>query len=337
MKRRFLAYTAVHSGAARGLRMLGRDGIAVLAYHRISGPLSPFDALFDESVYTCSESALDAQLTVLRSLRTIVSVDDLCDAFDGKRALARSSALVTFDDATHDHYSRALPILERHRIPAVFFVSTRSLIERTVEWWNLLGFAVRSCSSGTYDLGRSFGSPVTLSDRASRDRAFAAIARHIKAESTEADARPLVEEIARRLVVPLPTRDEQSRGLLRPEHLREMAARGMFIGSHSHSHSFLRRLTPERQLRELGESKSILESIVTNGVRSVAYPYGQRVDYDERTLAAARDAGYDCGFNMTERRAPFAPPSNRYDIPRFPPPPRADFEFEAALSGIASS
>jgi peptidoglycan/xylan/chitin deacetylase (PgdA/CDA1 family) len=317
--------------------MLGRNGVAVLAYHRISGPLSPFDALFDESVYTCSESALDAQLKMLQSLRTIVSVDDLCDALDGNRSLVPGSALVTFDDATHDHFSRALPILERHSIPAVFFVSTRSLIERTVEWWNLLGFAIRLSSSGTYDLGSTVGSPITLSDPLSRKRAFDTIGRHIKAVSTEADARPLVIEIAKCLKVQLPSRDEQCRGLLRPEQLREMVARGMFVGSHSHTHSFLSRLSPERQLHELTESKAILESIIANRVRSVAYPYGQLQDYDARTLQAARAAGYQCGFNMLLRSAPLSTPADRFDIPRFPVPALANFEFEAALSGIASS
>jgi peptidoglycan/xylan/chitin deacetylase (PgdA/CDA1 family) len=335
MKRKLVRYLAVRSGATWVLRRVLRDTLTVLAYHRIGGTKSPFDELFDDSVYTCSDIVLEQHLQMLTLIRNVVSVDDVCEALDGRRKLPPRAALVTFDDATQDHYSRALPVLRKLDVPAVFFVSTRSLIERSVEWWNLLSFAFRRATVGTYELGADFGSTVQLTDAASRQQAIETATHYIKQKSLRGDSMPLVSDIAARLRVALPSRDEQSAGLLHPEQLREMRAAGMTIGSHSHSHSFLRRLTAEQQLEELRTSKEILESIVAAPVRALAYPYGQSTDYDVVTQEAARAAGYSCAFNLMKRNTVHLDAAKRFDIDRFPVPPRADFEFEAALSGLA--
>ncbi len=330
-----MAYVAARTGVTRLLRALLRDTLTVLAYHRISGESSAYDSLFDQSVFTCSDAVLDDHMRMLRSYRSIISVDQLCDALDGKSSLPPRAALVTFDDATQDHYGRALPVLRRHEIPAVFFVSTRSLTERTVEWWNLLAFTIRTCAQGEYQIPPEFGGTVRVTDEASRTAALATISRSIKVDSAHGDALPIVQDLAARLGVTLPSSAEQSRGLIDATQLSEMQAAGMTIGSHSHSHSFMSRLTPETQLAELSRSKQVLEQILGRSVRTLAYPYGQANDYDARTCAAARMAGYDCAFNLSKRNVIEVAGIDRYDIDRFPVPGTSRYEFEAAISGMA--
>jgi peptidoglycan/xylan/chitin deacetylase (PgdA/CDA1 family) len=274
-------------------------------------------------------------MRMLLAHRNVIDMDQLCDALDGGRSLPQRAALVTFDDATQDHYSRALPIMRRHSIPAVFFVSTRSLEERTVEWWNLLSFALRECAPGRHRVGPEFGDEIVVSDAASRTAAFAAASARIKLESPQADALPVIQELASRLGVTLPSMEQQSRGLINAAQLSEMREAGMTIGSHSHSHAFLRRLSAEAQLAELSRSKRILEGILGVRVRSLAYPYGQAADYDSQTCAAARDAGYDCAFNLRKRNVLSLKGIDRYDIDRFPVPGTSNYEFEASISGMA--
>jgi peptidoglycan/xylan/chitin deacetylase (PgdA/CDA1 family) len=334
MKRKLLAYVAVRSGAASLLRYALRGSLTVLAYHRIGGTPSAFDHLFDDSVFTCSDAVLDEHMAQLVRLRSVVTLDQVCDALDGKARLPPRAALVTFDDATQDHYSRALPVLRKHGVPAVFFVSTRSLVERTVEWWNLLGYTLRTCAAGSYELGKDFGGRVQLDDISSRNTAIETITRHIKLRSDAGDALPTVEGIAAAVQVTLPSRDAQSSGLLDANQLREMCAAGMTIGSHSHSHAFLRRLSPDEQLSELRTSKQVLEDIVGQPVRSLAYPYGQSMDYDSTTQNAARQAGYACAFNLMKRKVVSIRTVNRFDIDRFPVPANSGYEFVAAISGV---
>ena len=58
------------------------------------------------------------------------------------------------------------------------------------------------------------------------------------------------------------------------KELREMAAAGMEIGSHSLTHTFLHRATAADIRREFGESKRILEDGLGQAIEFAALPYG---------------------------------------------------------------
>lgn len=78
------------------------------------------------------------------------------------------------------------------------------------------------------------------------------------------------------------------------EQLRAVAASPLVtIGSHTVSHPFLTRLADADLARELTESKRYLEDATGRAVDLFAYPTG---DYDRRTLAAVRAAGYRAAF-----------------------------------------
>lgn len=74
---------------------------------------------------------------------------------------------------------------------------------------------------------------------------------------------------------------------------REIAAAGFAFGSHTITHRRLADLADEDARRELVASKHELEDELGAEVRDFAAPYGHpAVDYGERDVATARDAGY---------------------------------------------
>lgn len=92
------------------------------------------------------------------------------------------------------------------------------------------------------------------------------------------------------------------------DELRDLAARGWEIGSHTVSHPRLTGLGPEDLDRELRESKARIEAELGAPCPSLAYPYG---DHDDRVVAAAAAAGYEhaCVFPPTHaHRGPLAVP-----------------------------
>ncbi len=93
------------------------------------------------------------------------------------------------------------------------------------------------------------------------------------------------------------------------ETLRDLAARGIEIGSHSVSHRHLPELT-ERELRqELVDSRDAIEAEVGRPCRLLAYPYG---DNDARVRAAARRAGYLAAYTLRDGW----PRADRFALPR---------------------
>lgn len=92
------------------------------------------------------------------------------------------------------------------------------------------------------------------------------------------------------------------------DQLRELAAAGWEIGSHSHTHPHLTSLSDSELAVEMAESRRVCEQQIGAPCTSIAYPYG---DTDERVAAASRSAGYACGGAL-DSRAEAAPDRLRW-------------------------
>src|SRR5262249_19735982 len=99
----------------------------------------------------------------------------------------------------------------------------------------------------------------------------------------------VIADIASRLSVVLPDRPPDDYAGLSWAELREMAASGIDVGSHSMTHSILTLESDQRLLYELRESRSKIERLTGSPVSVFCYPNG---DYDSRTIQEARRCGY---------------------------------------------
>jgi peptidoglycan/xylan/chitin deacetylase (PgdA/CDA1 family) len=84
------------------------------------------------------------------------------------------------------------------------------------------------------------------------------------------------------------------------EELRELAAEGWEIGSHTRSHPRLTTLADDDLDAELRESRRECEAAIGRPCLSIAYPYS---DVDARVARAARRAGYLVGATVPRRLA----------------------------------
>jgi peptidoglycan/xylan/chitin deacetylase (PgdA/CDA1 family) len=106
--------------------------------------------------------------------------------------------------------------------------------------------------------------------------------------------------------------------------LSSLAKDGVDIGSHTVSHTNLRRADPALLERELSESRDVLEQRLGRKVRSFCYPEAK---YDRRAVEAAR-RHYEsavCGGGRRMRAG-----GDPLRIPRFPV--RHDEDFEAMIA-----
>lgn len=86
-------------------------------------------------------------------------------------------------------------------------------------------------------------------------------------------------------------------------------AEGVNIASHSLAHHDLRTLGADECLRDLVESREILEDLLGDHTTTLAYPKG---DHDAAVRSAAERAGYRAAFAPPEQREPVG----RYSTPR---------------------
>jgi peptidoglycan/xylan/chitin deacetylase (PgdA/CDA1 family) len=103
--------------------MAARADVPVLCWHQVR-PITAADSASDRA-YIVSPAALAAQLDALdRAGYHPVTGEALVGHVARGRPLPSKPVVLTFDDASAGQFSRALPLLRRHRFVATFFVMT---------------------------------------------------------------------------------------------------------------------------------------------------------------------------------------------------------------------
>lgn len=96
--------------------------LIVICYHYINN-----EQKYKGGIYPVSIERLNNQLDELGKIFKFISEIDLVNAIEGKYCLPKKSCLITFDDGLKSQFESAVPILEKRRIPAVFFINTLPL------------------------------------------------------------------------------------------------------------------------------------------------------------------------------------------------------------------
>ncbi|HEX3531975.1 MAG TPA: polysaccharide deacetylase family protein [Thermoanaerobaculia bacterium] len=123
---------------------------------------------------------------------------------------------------------------------------------------------------------------------------------------------------------------ERREDLLDAPALRELAAAGIEIGSHSRLHRDLSACSDDELHGEIAGSKADLETILGRPVRTFCYPYGRLT---ARAAREARAAGYLAAVSI--HRHPGARPGDPWALPRMiVNPGESRFERRLKASGL---
>ena len=272
--RHFLCATGYYQ---RRVRQQPYRGVAVLAYHGVpaaQGPQVPSPALH------VTAQRLDEHCRLLRNLCRVLTFDEWHRAVAGDIPMPERAVLVTFDDGYASMLTEALPVLEKHGIPAVMFVCTDPIARGRRFWFDAM--AIRS---GPDELAR-------------------------------AQARSGEEWRALTAAYDEPARRDDPMRPLTIRELRTLAASPLItIGAHTVTHPLLARAPIEVQRAEIAESRATLEGWIDRSVTAFAYPNGLDGDFTADTIQEVRAAGFDHAFSIGYGFAGGA--SSRFEQPRF--------------------
>ncbi|MBI3784916.1 MAG: polysaccharide deacetylase family protein [Deltaproteobacteria bacterium] len=262
----------------------------VLMYHRVSS--EP-----DYLGMSVTPERFEEQMQLLRRRTRVVPLVDLVGKLGRQQPLEEDLTAITFDDGYRDNLETALPILERHGLPATVFVTTDFLDDKTLPDGERLRQAFEH-------LWADGSAPALTSD------ATGSIAPAIRRALAKPGSFDAVREVRQKLKH-LPANEiervmatlEQRSGTAEPKstpaglmlhwhEVRVLAARGVEIGSHTVSHAILSRVTDSVAARELRESKQRLEEATGKPVVGFAYPNGQATDFSQTHVSALRQLGY---------------------------------------------
>lgn len=302
----------------------------ILLYHRIA------ELPTDAQLLCVTPRHFEEHLEILRKEYSLMGLQELFQVYQ-QGSLPQRAVVVTFDDGYFDNLTNAKPLLERYDIPATVFVTT-GYIGSEREFWSdelerilLQPGRLPQTLSLTIN-GRPFewtlGKAAFCSEKVyERHRAWNVLKQNLLGP------RQLLYVELHRLIRPLGDQEQRrvldvllawagAQPLVRATH-RTLSANEVVcmaegklidIGAHTVTHPVLSAFPPAVQRTEIRGSKARLEDMLGRSVTSFAYPYGFRSDYSADTVAAVKQAGFDCACSSYQDIVWRG--SDRFQLPR---------------------
>lgn len=259
-------------------RLIERNPVGFF-YHLVSDrPLPHVAHLYPYK----STQAFEADIRFLKRHYTLIGYAELLAHARGEAALPPRAAFLSFDDGFAECYTVVRPILQKHRIPCIFFLATdwidnqamfyRGKISLIIEKFTRLPPAeqtalltrIRSLLPSRLPVTQS-PTPPSIFD--------------LRSLQQSDDAR--IDQICEIAGVDPAAYLRQRRPFLTRAQIREMRAEGFVFGGHTRNHPKLNRISQERQAAEIVESCRIVAGITADEQVPFAFPFsGNGVDRD---------------------------------------------------------
>ncbi len=256
-------------------RFLGRNEVVSLTYHVVSPARLPHIC---HLLSYKTPKAFEQDLLYLGSQYHLLHYDELLAGWDGRARIPANSAVLTFDDGYAECFSWVRPLLLKHNIPCIFFVTTGWIDNHRLFYRNKVSLCIDKLKS--------------LDDLAWRDasrRFQLAFGRRFDdcqcacqwLKSLEIDGETMIDEACDLLALDLEHFLHGQHPYLTLEQIRQLTADGFTVGSHTSSHAKLPLLDKRRAAEEILESSELVREWTGQQYVPFAFPYNaDEVDSD---------------------------------------------------------
>jgi peptidoglycan/xylan/chitin deacetylase (PgdA/CDA1 family) len=183
-------------------------------------------------------------------------------------------AMITFDDGYYNNLL-SCEILEKYKIPAVYFLTTGNICENSSYWWDII-YKHRSQQGNSLESIRS--EQVTLKSLKHKD-----ILDYLVRNFGIASLNPWSD-------IDRPLNENEVKLLANHPYAT--------IGNHTHNHSILTNYSRDEIVEELKKSKKSLFDMIGKYPISIAYPNG---NFNELVISIAKEEGFRFAFTIQHK------------------------------------
>ncbi|MBF0510758.1 MAG: polysaccharide deacetylase family protein [Candidatus Omnitrophica bacterium] len=277
------------------------------------------------------------QIVFLKNNYNVISVKELKEFFAEGRKFEKPSVLITFDDGYRSNFRLAFPVLQRHQVPAVVFVTTDFIDKKMPLWFDRIEYALERSTRKVLEFdfdGKAHQFDLrSLYDRIQTEHKIKDM---IKSTSGQKDQ--ILLQIEKALGESLDI--NHCPDIFAPlswDEIRMMKTSGLLtIGSHTCSHAILTRCPQEDIKKELVESRKRIEEEIQAPCVDFSYPNGEKDDFSNTTHYLLSKCGYRLAFVSIVGSNDQL--SNRYELKRLNIHNAGDLHgFKRTLSGFFRS
>lgn len=272
-----------------------RQRLSIVTFHRV---LSEEDRRrYPLPGLAVTPQELDLHLRYLTRHFECTTLSDAVVRWRRREPSDRPLLAITFDDGQRDNYVNALPVLERHRTKASFFVTSGTLDDTRPLWHDALAHLICRLRASSANPGDSADRDSRLNDllaEVMNQPTAEVLGRTVNIETAVENTKRWSAEqrgdwMARAAKLLPRTPPEPWEGFMDIRELKHLLALGHEVGSHSHSHALLPQCDDAMLTLEIADSKRRLEAALQAPVRTFCYPNGS---VDSRCVNQVTQAGY---------------------------------------------
>lgn len=253
-------------------------GARILIYHGIcqQDPLR-YNSLF------LTQRTFEAHLKFYKKYFNIVSLDEF---YQNRFNPERFNICITFDDGFANNYKYVLPLLERYKIPAAFFITGIREAGYDILWNDFLTIAGKHGPSSFIFRNEEFKSN-RFGKYYSRVNKKP-LARILRSENFDSKV------VMMNSLYPLAAFKENTEKdywlQMTTAEIRQLSSsHWVTIGSHGYYHNDLEKISIAEAKEEMKRSKDFLENLVGEEIKAFAFPYGS---YTPELAEQAKKTGY---------------------------------------------
>jgi len=306
LKHKAFKYCFPEFVSAAAIRRRSSDSGVVLMYHEVLP-----DEINLPAWTVVKESDFRWQMNYLRRHFDIISLDLALERVQSRSSWKKPFAVITFDDGYKGNLQNVFPIMQSMGIPFTVYVSTKTLIDNSLFWFDRIISLL--AHSGDIHLKlkekrdvETFMIPAKASE-AVRWQAIQKLLERLKRMSPD-ERRHCVKRITEKY----DKINKTELQMLNINDLQLLASSDLVtIGSHTHGHEMLDQLDDPNIHRTIQNSIHYLMDIIVTKPEHFSFPNG---NYDQRVMAQVQEIGFKSA--VTTNTGFFSKEKNFYEIPR---------------------
>jgi methionyl-tRNA formyltransferase len=288
------------------------SNLTVFMFHDVRDPPFTYPKRYEMRSFLRIETFKE-RIEFIEKKYNVVSLEDVVNGKVNHESNIQFACL-TFDDGLADHFNTVFPFLKSKNLPATFFVPSECVRNQYVIDSHKIQFLIGSCkdlsllckeimSNKETSLWDEYSKSLWKNNHWSKEEVF--ITRFLRLESSK----ELLENLFKKYVKDISNPEKDF--YMTVEQVKILHKNGFCIGGHGKFSSDLSKISKEKQIEELEESKKFLEEI---GVDTLLFSYPNG-GYNDFSISVLRKLGFK-GAVITGEQKTSIKPENLLTIPR---------------------
>ena len=275
------------------LNKLKKDTFAIFLFHGVIN-----ETIAGIRNYTKKHIQIDIFEEIISTLKkqgNAVSMDEITHCFNNNEKLPEYSYAITFDDGFENNYSLAVPVLEKYRTPAVFYVSTNLIDNNYMTWIDKIEYCIDNVSKIEINLPWNDIS-IKLTNNQSKIKCLNQIRKNVKLNPNKYNPDKIIETVFEQCSkVQISSNNHILDKKMNWNQINLIHNHPLFeIGGHSHNHVSLGSINSKDLKEEVGQSIKLLTEKGKINLEHYSYPEGQENDYSDEVILLLETYGIKC-------------------------------------------